>query len=344
VKSLRIVDDAILQHHQDPTDDLKAWAQKPDYLVHGDDWDFVPGADYVRANGGRTVFLPYTAGVSSTLIKLGGDAQRLPKKTAPGAPEYAIGIATFMRDRTMTRTVAAFQKNLTAPFHLYICDDSGKKTDRKLAFYQDLRKDGATIIDKPYDIGLSAKRNAIVREVAEPFVLITDDDVALDDQESIDRMRAVLDARPDVGLVAALISHEQGGPFATAGYVRGLRLEKTGGLLKRTPMGGKYEKAPMPDGTDTLYLVAEQVPNCFLAHREVFDDIQWDSRIKIEYEHIDFFLALRKSGKWKAAIAVEATATHFRSEPDLEYERHRRSYSPAYFKQKNGIETISNQF
>jgi glycerol-3-phosphate cytidylyltransferase len=344
IKSLRIVDEAIPQHAQDPTDDLRANDIKPDYLVHGDDWDFVPGGDYCRANGGMTIILPHTEGISSTLIKLGGDVRKMPRMVPAGGVEYAIGISTFMRERTMIRTVQAFQKNITEPFKLYVADDSGKKSDRKLAFFQDLRKHGAAILDKPFDVGLSAKRNAIVREVQEPFVLITDDDVCLDDNDALLKMRAVLDARPDIGLVAALIHNETGGAFSTENYVRGLRLEQVGGMLKRTPMGGAYEKAPMAGGGESLFLIADQIPNCMLCRREVFDSVKWDDRIKIEAEHISFFLDLRKAGKYKAAVAVEATATHFRSEPDLEYERYRRSYSWAYMKSRYGIDTIVNQF
>ena len=351
VRALRVVDEAALQHHQDPTDDLAAAGLEPDYLVHGSDWDFVPGADYVRAHGGRTVFLPYTSGVSSTLLKLGGGSGtgkgghvvRRPM-AATGGIEYAVGIKTFMRERTLERTVAAFRARMTSPCRLYICDDSGKKSDRKLALYGDLRREGATIIERPFDTGLAAGRNAIVKAATEPYVLITDDDVALDDQAALDRMRAVLDARPDIGLVAALVSYEQGGPFASAGYARGLRLERIGRLLKRSPMAGTYEKAPMMDGTDTLYVVADQVPNCFLARRELFEDVRWDDRIKVEYEHADFFLQMMTGGKWKAAVAVEAGATHFRSEPDMEYERHRRAYSSAYFKQKWAVDNVINQF
>jgi cytidyltransferase-like protein len=344
IKSLRIVDEAILQTAQDPTESLLRAGIRPDYLVHGDDWEFVPGADYVRANGGRTVRLPYTAGISSTLIKLGGEGRPAARRaTVKGGVEYAVGLATFMRERTMTRTIAAFQKNITVPFKFYIADDSGKKTDRKLALFQDLRRQGAEIIEKSFDVGLSVKRNSIVKAVVEPYVLITDDDVSLDSQDALDRMRAVLDARPDIGLVAAVVNYEQGGPFASAAYVRGLRLEQLGRMLKRTPMGGAYEKARMADGSDTLYLVADQTPNCFLARRELFDEVRWDPRLRIEGEHIDFFLSLKKTA-WKAAVSVESTATHFRSEPDLEYEKCRRSYSPAYLKSKWGLDNIINQF
>jgi glycerol-3-phosphate cytidylyltransferase len=344
VKALRCVDEAILQHAADPTEDLTEWKIKPDYLIHGDDWDFVPGADYCRANGGRTVRLPYTAGISSTLIKLGGDTRALPRKAAAGGVDIAVCIPTFLRERTLFRTIQALQKNIESPYKLYIADDSGKRTDRKLSLFQDLRKRGACIIDKPFDVGLSVKRNSLVRAVTEPYIFLTDDDIMLDDQAALDRMRAVLDARPDIGLVAALIHNEGGGPFASDGYAHGLRLEQIGRMLKRTPAPRRLEKAPMPGGGDTLYMLADQIPNCLLARAAVFQDIQWNPRLKIEHEHLSFFLDLKAAGKWKSAVAVEADATHYRSDPDLEYERHRRAYSPAIFLAAHGLDQVINQF
>lgn len=344
IKSLRIVDDAILQHHQDPTADLTTLGLKPDYIVHGDDWTECPGADYVQENGGKVVLVPYTQGISSTIIKLGGEMRKIKPLAKTTGPEYAVGIKTFMRERTLFKTIAAFEKNLTEPFRFYIADDSSKKSDRKLALYQDLRARGHIVIEMQNDSGLSAGRNAIVKAAVEPFILITDDDVAIGNDETVKRLRAVLDSRADIGLCAAMVKQEKSGaPFASDNYIRGLRFERIGKLLKRIPAPTHYEKAAF-DGGDTLYVMADQVPNCFLAHREIFDDLRWDERIRIEWEHIAFFIRMKEAGRWKAAVAVEADATHFLSEPDLEYERHRRNAPMAYFKQAYGIEMVVNQF
>lgn len=343
IKSLRCVSEAFIQDDIDPTADIKGM-HEVDYLAHGDDVDSILGSDAVRERGGIPILLPHTKGISASLIRMAqGESVKKPKRFDSGAT-IAVGIKTFMREKTLSRTLQALHGNITSKFRLYICDDSGKKSDRKLAMYQDLKKRGAVIIDKPFDSGISAGRNAIIKALAEPLILITDDDVMLDDQAALDRMLAVLEARPDVGLVAALIHHEKGGAFASAGYARGLRLERQGGLLKRTPCKSSYERAPMRGGGDALYLVADQVPNCFLARAEVFESLRWDDRIKVEFEHMDFFLRMKAEGKWKAAVAVEAEATHFLSEADLEYERARRSGSAAYFKQKHGIENIVSQF
>jgi hypothetical protein len=69
----------------------------------------------------------------------------------------------------------------------------------------------------------------------------------------------------------------------------------------------------------------------------------WDNRIKVEFEHLDFFLALQQT-KWKAAVCLNANATHLRSDPEMDYNRYRRNASPAYLYSKWGFTAIVNQF
>jgi len=85
------------------------------------------------------------------------------------------------------------------------------------------------------------------------------------------------------------------------------------------------------------YRQSDQVVNFFLAKREVFDSVQWDSRIKVEYEHMDFFLEFQKT-PWRAVICLDAIATHLHPDPhDMEYARYRRSAPVDYFAKKHGI-------
>jgi GT2 family glycosyltransferase len=91
------------------------------------------------------------------------------------------------------------------------------------------------------------------------------------------------------------------------------------------------------------YIVADQIPNFFLAKTEVFREVMWDPRIKIEYEHQDFFLTLRHTD-WKAAICLDAKAVHLHCEPEREYFQYRRNASPAYFLAKHHLGGVVNQF
>jgi len=341
VESLKCVDKVIAQSAKDPTVDLEAAGIRPHYLVHGDDWEACPGEPYVRAHKGKVVFLPYTPGVSTTEIRKWIAEGRESDRGTPRARKSAIavGIKTFMRAPTLYKTIEAIKTYCTYPFKLYIADD-GPQDDDKRYRYQGLRKEGHEILPLPFDCGISIGRNAIIKAATEDYILITDDDVALADAESLKNMRAVLDSAPDIGLVAAVIKGESGEYFATEGYAKGVRFERVGNMLKRTPAAHTLHRV---GETGPLYVVADQVPNFFLAKREVFQDVMWDNRIKVEFEHLDFFLALQQT-KWKAAVCLNANATHLRSDPEMDYNRYRRNASPAYLYSKWGFTAIVNQF
>ena len=89
---------------------------------------------------------------------------------------------------------------------------------------------------------------------------------------------------------------------------------------------------------------ADQVINFFLARREVFETTRWDDRIKVEYEHLDFFLSLHKEGRWKSAVCFDARAVHQRTIQSDAYMMARRSGSIAYLLQKWNLAAVFNHF
>jgi len=340
VEALGCVDKVITQNDKDPTANLAAADIKPHYLVHGDDWDQCPGEQYVRKNNGKVVFLPHTPGISSTEIR-----QRIidSEKPKPNIREnkLAIGIKTFMRDAVLFKTLEIYQAMLAKTglsYKFYIADD-GPQDDAKAMVYTKLKTDGHMIISLPFDSGISFGRNAIIKQIKEPYILISDDDVVIRDAESINRMKAVLDSDKTIGLVAATLKYERGAYFGNENYAKGIKLELRGQLLARMPV--PREVYGTVDGIK--YVLADQVPNIFLAKRELFRDVIWDNRIKIEYEHIDFFLELKKT-PWKAAICLDAEAFHLISETPPEYNRYRRTAPMAYFLQKHELASVVNQF
>jgi len=69
IKAIRYVTDAFPQYDTDPTLHGEIQLIEPDILLHGDDWNQVGGQQYMESRGRRTIFLPYTKGISSTDIK-----------------------------------------------------------------------------------------------------------------------------------------------------------------------------------------------------------------------------------------------------------------------------------
>ena len=250
----------------------------------------------------------------------------------------AIGIKTFMREENFFKVIDSIEKYFPYSYRLYIADDGGMSEEKEYR-YQQLEAKGHMIIKLPYDCGLSFGRNEIIKRVKEDYILIMDDDIMLEDSESIKSMKAILDSEGDIGLCAGRIYQEDGEPFGGKDYSRGLRLEVDKGALFRYRSEGNLSKL-----NGTLFNYADQVVNFFLAKREIFDDVRWDDRIKIEYEHMDFFLRLKET-KWKATVCFNTKFTHCRSmKLDPLYVRHRRSAPVQYFYAKHGIGNIINKF
>lgn len=74
IKSLKIVDYAIKQDDTDPTKTLKKLYKKyhfsPNILIRANDYKGIPpGAVFIKSKGGKLIKIPYTKGISTTLIK-----------------------------------------------------------------------------------------------------------------------------------------------------------------------------------------------------------------------------------------------------------------------------------
>ena len=251
----------------------------------------------------------------------------------------AIGIKTFMREETLFKTIDSIEKHFPYSYRLYIADDSGSISEEKEYLYQRLGVRGHVVIRLPFNSGLSFGRNAIVQRVKEEYVLIMDDDICLTDSKSIEKMKQVLDSSEDIGLCAGMIYLPNGDGFGGHNYSRGIMLEIDKGALYRHSSRGKLAKA-----NGVLFNYADQVVNFFLAKRAIFKSVTWDSRIKIEFEHIDFFLQLKKT-HWKAVVCLGTNLTHScQLEIDPVYIRYRRSAPEQYFYAKHGIGNIINKF
>lgn len=66
VKALSFVDKVVVQEDFNPAPQLEVY--RPQILAKGDDWDYIPGQEWMEANGGRLVKIPYTNGHSTSSI------------------------------------------------------------------------------------------------------------------------------------------------------------------------------------------------------------------------------------------------------------------------------------
>jgi len=275
------------------------------------------------------------------IVTIGGGDDVLQKAvTKAGIKTVAVAIKTFMREECLFKTLDSIEKYMPFPYRIYVADDS-KITDDKAYRYYKLEHRGHRVIktpELPFNSGISIGRNAIIKEITEEYVLMMDDDIQLVDSDSVKKMMAVLESADDIGLVAGQLFHENGEPWGGPEYTKGLRLEKDRGLLYRYPTEKKYHSR-----NGTKYIYADQVVNFFLAKRQIFNDIMWDEQIRIEYEHMDFFLRLKET-KWRAVACLGAQAMHTKSRHDTEYNFFRRSIASDYFHKKHDITRVINRY
>lgn len=251
--------------------------------------------------------------------------------------DIAIGIKTFLREESFFETLNAIEEYFPLSYKLYIADD-GHISDEKECRYQGLEKEGHEIMRLPFNSGISVGRNEIVKRAEENYLLIMDDDIAFQDSLSIKHMKAILDSDDDIGICAGMLLDRNGMYLASENYQKGLRFEFRKGLLFRHPSAKNINKV-----NGSMFLYADQVVNFFIAKKEVFEDVKWDNRIKVEWEHMDFFLRLKKT-RWRATVCLNAKVTHLHSLHDPDYNFHRRSAPTEYFKQKHKIHDVINRF
>lgn len=65
-EALSIVDEVMPQNDRDPTANLKV--VRPDILFHGDDWDDVPGSEWMESQGLQIIKTKYFAPITTTQI------------------------------------------------------------------------------------------------------------------------------------------------------------------------------------------------------------------------------------------------------------------------------------
>ena len=328
ISALTIVDEIVPQEGPSPERCFQKHNLKPDYIVSVEDERACKLTGFTEIMGNKVVHFPAikkeVRAVETKEIERRGD-------------KIAIGIKTFYREKNFFRVIEAIQNNFPYPYKLYIADD-GRRSFAKDELYKKLKSQGHEIFLLPLNSGLSAGRNRIINAVKEDYVLIMDDDVEIYDGTAIEKMKDVLDSSPEIGVTAGYIRLESGQSFGSDTYSKGIRFVDEPRVLIRTSTGSEQKTK-----NGTRYRIADQVVNFFLAKREVFNDVRWDDRILIEYEHMDFFLQLRKT-KWKAAVSVEAQVTHlkFDSTEDgwMEYRKHRDTRPMFYFLRKWNIERV----
>lgn len=156
---------------------------------------------------------------------------------------------------------------------VYVCDDSRTPTTYD---------DATTVPAQAYDIGLSAKRNALVAATSEPYLMLWDDDYVATPDTELWRFYELLEAREEIGVVGGewLLGKQRQIWFTG-------RVDAEGPIKRHRPPQEPPSRLETSRGL-IRYHDVDFVPNWLMARRETLEMAPWDEELKLQ-EHIEFF-------------------------------------------------------
>ncbi len=156
------------------------------------------------------------------------------------------------------------------------------------------------------DENLSRARNTGLMKVTTPYVLFGDDDFVYTRYSNLDALVSLMD-----------IADIAGGKVADLMYSG--NFHRAQGAIHYMPIARQFL-----DHKGVFYETCDFIPNFFLAKTEVVKDILWDESLRIEYEHIDFFLSAQEKGA-RVVFIPDCLVEHPKDVPDSpEYLEHRK--------------------
>jgi len=186
-----------------------------------------------------------------------------------------------------------------------------KKYEKVYQEYQKIFGERIKIIKIEFDSGLAKSRKVGFMESEADYIFMIDDDIYLPPDAS--KIAEILEENHIIGGVALLLKDGRdivctaGDIESVKGHVR-VSVDLRHKTVHRTHSGLRF-------------ILFDYIPNCTLFRRACLEDYVWDEFFKIE-EHADFYLAHKRLGKWKFAVALDYIAVH----------DHRKDEKPLYRK------------
>jgi glycosyltransferase involved in cell wall biosynthesis len=219
------------------------------------------------------------------------------ESTMTATSDISVGIKTFMRTPKLRLCLESLTR---CPWReVIIADDGPIDEEREQLYRWATGQLPLKLLRLPFDTGLSAGRNEIVRHCGTDYLLMLDDDQTVGDD--IGRLADVLDENERIGGVSC-IWLERDGLKCTA-----CDIELDGPrVIKRI----SSEKPERVTTRGWRYVVFEFIPNSTLFRTTCLRELPWDPFYKIGKEHLDFYLAHKKLGKWLFAVCLDVQIGH----------------------------------
>lgn len=220
--------------------------------------------------------------------------------------DVAIGLTSFLRREKVETCLRSIIENPHEFSRVIVADNGGIGPEKRRVYERFRKRAPLEVLDLDDERGTGASRNAIVEELDEPYLLLVDDDMTV--PSSVETLRRILDARPDLGGVAGI--HYQGGILRA--WAHDLFLEETaaGSVLVSDRRADKSSIVDTPYGEKRIFEY-EFIPNCVMFRRECLEDSRWDPEFKMAKEHVDFYLDHKLNSDWSFALTEEAVFPHY---------------------------------
>lgn len=180
-----------------------------------------------------------------------------------------------------------------------------------------------SVIRLPYDIGLSAARNALVDHVEDEFFVLCDDDFVFTGETDFGPALQLLRGQPEIGIVGGRVKNVDY-PFADAqsvDWAKFIEFDEARRLLSFVPMHLLAPKPSMHNGIQ--FYRCDAVLNFAVFRRAIFDAVvRWDPLIRSDGEHEDFYLNIKQNADVGIAFLPSLSILHNRPEARA-YERMR---------------------
>jgi GT2 family glycosyltransferase len=218
---------------------------------------------------------------------------------------WAIGFVTLERPDAAQRFVRSARR-MFPDVPVYVAEQS-RTLGPMEEFYAAER---VTVIRVPFDAGLSASRNALVEAMDVDYLALCDDDFILGPATSFTTAIRVLEQDGELGIVGGKLHDYDGATESIRNWEMFFDHDETNQRFTATPI---YNYPPMARQVagETVYL-CDAVLNFSVFRRSIFSTgIRWEEGIKVNGEHEDFYLNLKKHSSCRVAYLPTMTALHW---------------------------------
>jgi GT2 family glycosyltransferase len=234
-------------------------------------------------------------------------------------------ISNFLRPAYTRKCVESLKENFP---EVRILVGNQDKPDKELELF--VKENGGEYIELPFDCGITTARNLLVNQVKTKYVLIGDDDFYYTPWAHLEIM---LEFMQKADICGGRI-YENGKMRDYQGFIRheGSQLIYNKLLLDAWKHFNGYR-----------YKDCDLTFNFFITKTSIAKEIHWDEKIKISYEHSDWFLSIKDAG-YSVIFTPHCVVNH---KPKLEKEFDKDTYAQFrnrrmdrdYFFEKRNLES-----